>query len=139
MKIKLLSILLLGAVLISACGGKDTPEQAPEPAAVEAQPAVEEVAPETAPVESAAEAPQPAAQESTSGMMTYTAPEDLFKLQVPNGWNYTMDTDAIENTTVETFTAPDGNAFVQIVINSLVLHFKLFHTFRIIFHSKSSS
>jgi hypothetical protein len=113
MKIKMILSVLLAALLISACGGKTPEAPVVEPVIVEAQPAV--VEPET--VEVVVEEPAPAQPASDSGMVSYTAPEALFDLEIPNGWGYTKDTEAIENTVVETFTAPDENAFVQVVVN----------------------
>lgn len=51
--------------------------------------------------------------------MEHWAPANLFSLQVPTGWNMQEDTQVIENTTVQTFTAPDGNAFVQVLANKV--------------------
>jgi hypothetical protein len=117
MKTKMILSLLFAALLISACGGKTPEAPVSEPVVVEAQPVV--VEPEVVEVVVEEPAPaQPAEQPaSDSGMMSYTAPESLFDLEVPNGWAYAKDTDVIENTIVETFAAPDGNAFVQVVVN----------------------
>lgn len=115
--------VLLAAVLISACGGQTDTPTVPEPVVVEEQPIVEEAAPaeQPVPVEPAVEAPQPAAPADASGMMPYTAPEGLFTLEVPNGWSYVKDTEVIENTVVETYAAPDGHAFVQVVVSEVGL------------------
>ena len=111
--------LLFAAILISACGGQNAAAPAAEPAVVEAQPAADEAAPAEQPAvdEPAAEAPQPEAPADTSGMKPYTSPEGLFTLKVPKGWTNEKDTDVIDNTVVETYTAPDGHAFVQVVVN----------------------
>jgi hypothetical protein len=109
---KILMSVLLTAMLISACGGQTDTPQVQEPVVVEEQPVVEEAAP-------AAEAPQPEAPAAASGMMPYTAPEGLFTLDIPNGWSYAKDTEVIDNTVVETHTAPDGHAFVQVVVNEV--------------------
>lgn len=113
--------VLLTAVLISACGGQTDTPQVQEPIMVEEQPVVEEAAPaeQPAPAEPAAEAPQPEAPAAASGMMAYTAPEGLFTLEVPNGWSSMKDTEVIDDTVVETYTAPDGHAFVQVVVNEV--------------------
>jgi len=118
---KILMSVLLAAVLISACGGQTDAPPVPETIVEEAQPAVDEAAPaeQTAPAEPAADAPQPAAPAAESGMMSITSPEKFFTLEVPNGWSYVEDTEVIENVVVETYTAPDGHAFVQVVVNEV--------------------
>ena len=117
MKTKMILSMLFAALLISACGGKTPEAPVSEPVVVEAQPVV--VDPEVVEVIAEEVAPAQPAEQSVadSGMMPYTAPESLFDLEIPNGWAYAKDTDVIENTTVETFTAPDGNAFVQVLVN----------------------
>lgn len=124
MKAKMILSLLFTTLMISACGGQTPAAPAPEPVVVEAQPAAEESVPvveEPAPVvdQPAVDQPVEEAQQPTeeSGMMSYTAPNGLFALEIPNGWSYAKDTDVIENTEVETYTAPDGHAFVQVVVN----------------------
>ena len=121
MYIKILMSVLLAAVLISACGGQTDAPPVPEPIVVDEQPVVEEAAPaeQSAPAEPAAEAPQPAAPAAESGMMAYTSPERLFTLEIPNGWSYVEDKEVIENVVVETYTAPDGHAFVEMVVNEV--------------------
>ena len=121
MNTRILMSVLLAAVLISACGGQTDAPPAPEPIVEEAQPAVDEAAPaeQPAPAEPAAEAPQPAAPAAASGMMSYTSPERFFTLEIPNGWSYVEDTDVIDTALVETYTAPDGHAFVQVVTNEV--------------------
>ena len=116
--------VLLAAVLISACGGQTDAPPVPEPVVVEELPAVEEPAPaeQTAPAEPDAEAPQPAAPADESGLMPYDAPEGLFTLEVPNGWSYEKDMDVIDDVVVETYTAPDGHAFVQVVVDEVGLY-----------------
>ena len=117
MKTKMILSLLFAARMISACGGQTPAAPAPEPVAAEAQPAVEESAPaveQPALAEPVEQEQQPAAE---SGMVSYNAPQGLFELEIPNGWSYAKDTDVIENTEVETYTAPDGHAFVQVVVN----------------------
>jgi len=121
MNTKILMSVLLAAVLVSACGGQTDAPPVPESVVEEAQPDVEEAAPaeQPAPAEPAAEAPQPAAPAAASGMMSYTSPDRFFTLEVPNGWSYVEDTDVIDTALVETYTAPDGHAFVQIVTNEV--------------------
>ena len=121
MNTKTIITVLIAAVLISACGGQTDAPPVPETIVEEAQPAVDEqaLAEQPAPAEPAAEAPQPAAPADASGMMAYTSPERLFTLEVPNGWLYVEDTEVIENVIVETYTAPDGHAFVQMVVNEV--------------------
>ena len=111
--------ILLAVVLISACGGQTDTPQVQEPIVVEEQPAVEEAAPaEQTELSEPAEA-QPADPVTASGVMPYTAPEGLFALEVPSGWSFSKDTKVIDNTVVETHTAPDGHAFVQVVVNEV--------------------
>jgi len=121
MNTKTLMSVLLAAVLISACGGQTAAPPAPEAVVVEEQPVVEEAVPveQPVPAEPVAEAPQPDAPADASGMMPYTAPEGLFTLEVPSGWSSAKDTEVIDNTVVETHTAPDGHAFVQVVVNEV--------------------
>ena len=121
MNTKTIITVLLAAVLISACGGQTDAPPVPETIVEEAQPAVDEAVPaeQTAPAEPAADAPQPAAPAAESGMMSITSPEKFFTLEVPNGWSYVEDTEVIENVVVETYTAPDGHAFVQVVVNEV--------------------
>jgi len=121
MNTKILMSVLLAAVLISACGGQTEAPPVPEPVVEEAQPDVEEAAPaeQPAPAEPAAEAPQPAAPAAESGMMVYTSPERFFTLEIPNGWLYVEDTEVIDTAVVETYTAPDGHAFVEVVTNEV--------------------
>lgn len=117
MKTKMIVSVLFTALLISACGGQTPAATAPEPVVAEAQPALEEAAPaieQPDPAQPVEQGQQPVAE---SEMMSYTAPEGLFALEIPNGWSYAKDTDVIENTEVETYTAPDGHAFVQVVVN----------------------
>jgi hypothetical protein len=115
MKMKMILSILFAALLISACGGKTPEAPALEPVVVEAQPAVDEPASD----QSVEQVQQPVTE---SGMMPYTAPEGLFDLDIPNGWSYEKDSDVIENTEVETYTAPDGHAFVQVVVNESGIH-----------------
>ena len=126
MNTKTIMSVLLTAVLISACGGQTDAPPLQESVMVEEQPVVEEatsaeqLAPEAPAVEApAVEAPQPAAPVTTSGMMPYTAPEGLFALEIPSGWSLTKDNDVIDNTVVETYFAPGGHAFVQVVVNEV--------------------
>ena len=119
MNTKTIMSILLAVVLISACGGQTDTPQVQEPIVVEEQPAVEEAAPaEQTELAEPAEA-QPADPVTASGVMPYTAPEGLFALEVPSGWSFSKDTKVIDNTVVETHTAPDGHAFVQVVVNEV--------------------
>lgn len=113
---KALFVLVIAALAVAACGGK---EPAPVPVVQEpvAQAPVEAAPVESAPVEQPA-APQPQ-PESSGGMMSYTAPEGIFTLEVPASWGMDRDTTTIEKTVYETFTAPDGNAFVQVLVNDV--------------------
>jgi hypothetical protein len=124
MKKNLIYIFLLAALALTACGGQAAqPAQAPavqEPAAeVPAEMPAEAPAalPEEAPAEAEAAIPEPAEQTVSSGLIDYTATEDLFALKVPGSWASQQDTTTIEKTVVDTFTAPDGNAFVQVLTN----------------------
>jgi len=116
---KSLFVVVLAALLLAACGSKSQ-EAAPaaQPAPAEQEPVVAAEAP-AAVVEEPAVVEEAAAQEpaNDSGMMDYTSPEDIFKLEIPAGWNYEKDDDSIEDAVVETYTAPDGNAFVQTLVN----------------------
>ena len=118
---KILISVLLGAVLISACGGQSEAPPASEPVVEDVQTVVEQAAPveDAAPAEPVTEAPQAEAPAPAvdAGMMAYTSPEELFNLEVPNGWSFSEDTEVIENAIVQTYTAPDGNAMVQVLIN----------------------
>jgi len=124
MKKNLVYILLLSAMALSACGGQAAqPAQAPavqEPAAeVQAEIPLEAPAalPEEAPATTDATLPEPVEQANSSNLVDYTATEDLFTLKVPASWSSQQDTTTIEKTVVDTFTSPDGNAFVQVLTN----------------------
>ena len=112
---KITTILLLGIMLfLTACGAK-TSQPVEQPAAqMEPAEEVAQLAPE--PVQQEVQALPPA---SDGGMMDHWAPQDLFRLSVPSGWTMQEDTQSIEKTTVQTFTAPDGNAFVQVLANKV--------------------
>ncbi len=121
MKKNLIYLFLLAAMAVSACGGQAAqPAQAPavqEPVAeVPAEMPVEAPAIEV-PADEGAAVPEPAQPAETSSLVDYTALEDLFTLKVPSGWTQQQDTTSIEKTVVDTFTAPDGNAFVQVLAN----------------------
>lgn len=106
-------VILFVALAAAACGGQ-TSQPAPQPA--EQEMAVE--LPEAAAAEAAPAEPQPVEQStSASGMLDYKATKGLFTLSIPASWPMTTDTVSIKNTTVETATAPDGNAFVQVLTN----------------------
>ena len=112
-------IVVLAAVLLAACGGGKSAETAQipvaEPIVVEEQPVVAE----EAPVEQPAEVEQPVEEQSSSGsnLVSYTSPEELFTIDVPGSWMFASDTQKIDNSTVETYTSPDGHAFVGVVVN----------------------
>lgn len=113
---KLIAIIMLGVfILVTACSGQ-------------ASQSIEQPVPQEQVVEEPEDMllePEPgegqAVQQSSgeSAMMDYSAPEDLFKLRIPSTWNLEKDTQSIENTVLETFTAPDGNAFVQVMANKV--------------------
>lgn len=47
-----------------------------------------------------------------SFIYTFTGPENLFTIDVPSAWLYSQSTE-LEDTTIDTFTAPDGKAFIE--------------------------
>ncbi len=47
-----------------------------------------------------------------SFIYTFNGPGDLFEVEVPSAWLYSQSTE-LENTTIDTFTAPDGKAFIE--------------------------
>ena len=112
-------VTLLGAsLLLSACGGKasEVVEQPIAPVAIVEEAVQLPEEPVQEPVQEVAQAP---AAPSTGGMMDHWAPASLFRLQVPAGWSMQEDAQIIDNSTVQTFTAPDGNAFVQVLTNKV--------------------
>jgi PBP1b-binding outer membrane lipoprotein LpoB len=118
MKQKSLFVIVIAALLLAACGGKSAEvPQVSEPVQVEQAPVVAEEP--AAAVEEPAMVEEPAAEEpaSSSGMMTYSAPENLFTLDIPAGWTQEKDSSSIEKSDIETYTAPDGHAFVQVLVN----------------------
>jgi len=107
---KSLFAVVLAALLLAACGGKSQETvPAAQPAPAEQEPVV---AAEVPAAEEPVEAPV-----KVSGTMDYTSPEDIFKLEIPAGWDYEKDDDSIEDAVIETYSAPDGNAFVQTLVN----------------------
>jgi len=119
MKTRFVLIAIVVMMAVSACGGKSA--QAPEmPAApVESQPEVQEPVVVEEPA-AAAEAPAQEVQQPeapATGGGAYTSPQGLFTLEMPAGWAYAQDTQVIDETVVDTYTAPDGNAFVQVVVH----------------------
>jgi len=119
MKYQQFFIVLLTAILVSACGGG-----APSPSAQ----APEALPPEIPPAEgqvvsgqTEGEAPQPEAEQekSSNEMIAYTAPQGLFSLNVPASWLMEKDNQTLENTVIETFEAPNDDAFIQIVVNEV--------------------
>ena len=124
MKQKFMFVIVAAAMLLASCGGQSQPAaQAVEQAPVVAQEIpTEETMQEAAPVEEAPaveEAPvMEEAPASSNGTITFTAPQDLFTLEIPDNWTSERDTAAIENSQIDTYTAPDGHAFVQSLVNS---------------------
>ena len=133
MKNPLLSVIVLGALLLTACGGQS--QAAAESVEVEQEAVVEELIVAEAPVveESAAEeseAEEAVVEEavvveeeavveesdSDAGTTTYTSPENLFTLEIPSDWTFEEDTTTVENGVVEIYTSPDGYAAVQVVV-----------------------
>jgi len=86
-----------------------------EDQAMEDEIVVEEPPAEIAPAEEPA-APEP---ESEDEWMAYTAPNDAFTLDVPSAWDMERDEVTIERTVIETFTSPDGNAFITVLVNDV--------------------
>jgi len=119
MKQKSLFVIVAAALLLVSCGGQSQPEaQAVEQAPVVAQEVpAEETMPEAAPVEEAPAMEEAAA--SSNGTITFTAPQDLFSMEVPENWTAERDTATIEDAQVDTYTAPDGHAFAQSLVNSI--------------------
>ena len=112
---KIIWITVIGAsFLLAACGGQ-------QPVPVEPPVAPEILMEENAefPQESSVQVEEVSQPSSAGAMMDYAAPEDLFQLRVPSGWSMQKDTQTIENTVIETYTAPDGNAFVQVLANKV--------------------
>ena len=122
MKIKSLFVLILAALLLAACGGGQSQEEAvvSEPVQAEQQAAVveEPVAAEPVVEEPVVEEPVVAEPVQSSGA-AYTSPKNLFTLDVLAGWAQSEDTTTIDDTTIHTFTAPDGHAFVQVLVNEI--------------------
>lgn len=119
MKTKSLFLIVLAALLMAACGGTSEPETVvSEPAQVEEEPVVVEIEP----VEETVEETEPVVVEEpvvSSGTTDYTSPEDIFTLEIPAGWSQSEDTGTIEDTIIQTFTAPDGHAFVTVLVNEI--------------------
>lgn len=110
-----MTIVLLGLmVLLGACGGN-----ASQPAAEPAAPAAIVEEPVQLPAEQAQEEVAAPSSSAGGGTMEHWAPANLFSLQIPSGWSMQEDTEVIENTTVQTFTSPDGNAFIQVLANKV--------------------
>jgi hypothetical protein len=128
MKTKSLFVLILAALLLAACGGGQSqeepvvsePVQAEQQAAVVEEPVVEEpVAEEPAVAEPVVEEPVVQEPAPASGGTAYTSPKNIFTLDVPAGWAQSEDTTTIEDSTIHTFTAPDGHAYVQVLVNEI--------------------
>lgn len=56
--------------------------------------------------------PAAASLNKYSFIYTFTGPKNLFAIEVPSAWAYSQSTE-LENTTIDTFTAPDGKAFIE--------------------------
>ena len=125
MKQKSLFVIVAAALLLVSCGGGQSQPaaQAVEQAPVVAQeiPA-EEAMQEAAPADEAPAVEEaPAMEEApagSNGTVTFTASQDLFTMEVPDNWTTERDTATIKDTQVDTYTAPDGHAFVQSLVNS---------------------
>jgi len=111
---KTLLVIVAAALLLAACGGKQEAAPVAEPVQVE-QPVVVEEAPVVA--EEAPVVAEEAPAADSSGTVDYTSPEEIFSLEIPAGWEYEKDESSIEDAVIETYTAPDGNAFVQTMVN----------------------
>lgn len=117
------SFLLIVMFLSASCSTQATePTQPVAQEPVEMASEIEESVPEE--IEEA----QPPSQEQDtssesanveSGSATYNAPHDLFTVDIPASWQFSSDASLIEDVTVETFSAPDGNAFVQVVVDEV--------------------
>ncbi len=125
MKKNTVFVIILAALALSACGGNSQDaEVVAEPVAVEPEPVVVEEAEPV--VEEAVVAEEPAAAEpvaaepvSASGTTSYTSPDGIFTLDVPAGWAMETDTTMIDDTVIDTFTAPDGHAYIQVLVNDV--------------------
>jgi len=116
---KSLFVIVLAALLLAACGGNGQ-EAAPvaQPVPEEQEPVIAEEAPvaeEEAPV---VEEPKAENTANLSGMTDYTSPENIFNLEIPADWSYAKDDSTIKDSVIETYTSPDGNAFVQTLVNT---------------------
>jgi len=107
------SLILALAFLAASCS-------VPAAGGVEDQVMEEEIViPETPAEEAPAEEPAAPEPESEDELAAYTAPNDVFTLDVPSAWDMDRDETLIEKTVFETFTSPDGNAFVQVLVNDV--------------------
>ncbi len=124
MKKSTVFVIILAALALTACGGSSKEaEVVAEPVVVEPEPVVvEEAAPlveEPVAAEPVAAEPVAAEPVAASGSSSYTSPNGIFTMDVPAGWSMETDTKTIEDTVIDTFTAPDGNAYVQILVNDV--------------------
>ena len=117
MKNKAILVITLASMVLAACGGGTSKEE------VQLLETTSDVAQPDATVAVQAEQPgdaqPPAVAQSASELVTspYTAPENLFHLNVPDTWKFDRDTERIDNTVVESFVSPDMHAVVQVVVN----------------------
>jgi glucose/arabinose dehydrogenase len=126
MKPKMIIAMIAAALLLAACSGQSQPAaKAVEPKQAQDIPTVAQEAPTQAVVEEVVpteEVPtaKPVEEETASSGETvaFKAPQDLFSVEVPDNWTKATDTSTIEDSEIDTFTAPDGNAFAQALVNA---------------------
>lgn len=107
------SLIISLALLAASCSVPAT--GGVEDQAMEEEVVIQETPTEAAPAEEPA-APKP---ESEDELTTYTAPNEVFTLDVPSAWDMERDETLIERTVFETFTSSEGNAFVQVLVNDV--------------------
>ena len=107
------SLILALALIAASCAVPAT--GGVEDQAMEDEVVIEETPTQALPAEEPAE-PEP---ESEDELMAYTAPNEAFTLDVPSVWDMERDEAAIDKTIIETFTSPDGNAFITVLVNDV--------------------